>query len=97
MADSIRRGEAPFASHLLYPQVLGEDNELERHLGINCGYEWGRAAALIAFYTDRGWSDGMMQALDHWIAADKPYEFRALSKEPKLPPPTLCCIEEPYK
>ncbi len=58
--DSIIRGEAPFASHKIYPGALSE--EYERDLGIKCGYEWWRAASLIAFYTDLGWSPGMIAA-----------------------------------
>lgn len=60
--DSILRGEAPFASHKLYPGALREEEPAERDLGIRCGYEWWRAASLIAFYLDLGASKGMMRA-----------------------------------
>ena len=62
LRDSILRGEAPFASHAIYPFVLDDQDEVERGLGIRLGYEWWRAATLVAFYTDLGWSEGMMAA-----------------------------------
>lgn len=64
--DSIRRHEAPFASHLLYPQVLAESVEAERNVGIACGCMWGARADLIAVYTDLGISPGMRAAIEHY-------------------------------
>lgn len=61
--DSILRGESPFASHKLYPGALNEEEPTERDLGIRCGYEWWRAASLVAFYLDLGASEGMMLAM----------------------------------
>ena len=62
--DSISRGESPIASHLLYTQdgILLDTIPEERQLGIACGYAWMRAADLIVFYTDLGWSTGMKMA-----------------------------------
>jgi len=60
--DSILRGESPFASHRLYPGALRDDDPAERDLGIRLGYEWWRAASLVAFYVDLGWSAGMLRA-----------------------------------
>ena len=34
MRDSLYRGEPPFASHLLYPQMLDDADEDERRMGI---------------------------------------------------------------
>lgn len=62
LRDSILRGEAPFASHAIYPFVLNDEDSAERDLGIRLGYEWWRAASLVAFYTDLGWSEGMLAA-----------------------------------
>ena len=42
MRDSLYRGEAPFASHLLYPQMLDDANEHERRMGIEAGLLIGR-------------------------------------------------------
>lgn len=64
MADCLRRGEAPYASHALYtqPGVLDDDKPEERRLGIDAGFAWGRCAHIVAFYVDRGWSRGMLAA-----------------------------------
>lgn len=62
MQDSIRRGEAPFLSHLLYTRALDDDRPVERTQGIALGYTWWPAAEAICFYCDLGWSDGMVDA-----------------------------------
>lgn len=62
--DSIMRGEAPFASHLLYTQILNDDDADERALGIGLGFSWHRVADLIAFYIDLGMSPGMKQSME---------------------------------
>jgi len=63
MLDSIMRGEAPSASHKLYPDVLDDNDPNERRLGIELGYAWLRAADLVAFYSDMGFSPGMCECL----------------------------------
>jgi hypothetical protein len=60
LRDSILRGESPYASHKLIPGALDDGEPSQRALGIKCGYEWWRAASLIAYYLDFGWSDGMI-------------------------------------
>ncbi|MBN2747169.1 MAG: hypothetical protein JXR34_10630 [Bacteroidales bacterium] len=62
--DSLKRGEAPIASHLLYtqPDILNDDIPEERKLGIAAGLAWKDVADLHVFYTDLGWSDGMQEA-----------------------------------
>lgn len=76
--DSINRGEAPTASHKLYTDVLNDDDEEERKLGIQMGLVWLRAADLVAFYTDLGWSPGMVACLTEIKSARLrvPYEIR---------------------
>lgn len=66
MADSIRRGEHPFASHLLYTQhgILCDDVPEERERGINAGFAFARLCHASVFYTDRGWSPGMKHGED---------------------------------
>ena len=59
MLDSLRRGEAPIASHLLYPQILDDADPEERALGIEAGLAWGPAAEATVVYTDRGISEGV--------------------------------------
>ena len=62
MADSILRGEAPIASHLLYTQILDDKSPHQRKFGIAVGLEWLRVADKHVFYTDHGWSKGMLEA-----------------------------------
>ena len=63
---SLRLGEAPIASHLLYPQpyILREEDVIERQWGIDAGHAWLGVCDLVVFYVDLGWSNGMGAALD---------------------------------
>lgn len=76
MKDSLKRGEAPFASHLLYTQVLNDGVLVEREQGISCGLEFYRAADLIAFYADLGFSRGMDEAFKRAELDKKEREVR---------------------
>ena len=38
MLDSLKKGESPFLSHLLYTQVLDEDVESERRIGLEAAF-----------------------------------------------------------
>lgn len=64
MADCLARGEAPFASHLLYtqPGVLDDAVPAQRELGINAGFAWRELAVRTVVYTDLGFSSGMNTA-----------------------------------
>lgn len=79
LRDSLDRGEAPFASHLLYTQVLDDGVPEERKLGMEAGWAWQCACKMevsplssailpatttIAVYADYGVSDGMAKALE---------------------------------
>lgn len=66
VADSLKRGEAPLASHLLYtqPGILDDTVAVERALGINAGHAWIHLADLCAVYLDHGMSDGMQKGID---------------------------------
>ncbi|MBF4459498.1 hypothetical protein ITJ67_12165 [Pseudoclavibacter sp. VKM Ac-2867] len=61
VADSLARGEAPIASHLLYtqPGVLDDSDPAERALGIAAGQAWIGVASKLVVYTDLGISSGM--------------------------------------
>ena len=67
VADCLRRGEAPIASHLLYtqPGVLDDDVPAERATGIAAGLAWLAAADAMVVYTDLGHSPGMIDAVKH--------------------------------
>ena len=83
MADCLRQGEAPIASHLLYtqPGVLDDDKPEERRLGINAGLGWSRCADMAVFYIDHGISGGMAEAIKRHEAAGTPCVYRRLDDE----------------
>ena len=56
MHDCFLRGEAPYASHLLYtqPGVLRDELPEERKLGIEAGLLWGSLAEKTVVYQDLG-------------------------------------------
>ena len=64
--DSLKRGEAPFASHGFYTQWLKDSDPTEREQGMACGKAWVGVAELVAFYVDYGMSSGMLDMLD-WV------------------------------
>jgi hypothetical protein len=80
--DSLFRGEAPIASHLLYtqPGILDDDIPEERKWGIDAGLAWRRVAELSAVYTDRGISPGMDYGILAAIEAGIPVEYRRLEE-----------------
>ncbi len=78
MKDSIRRGEAPFLSHLLYTQVLDEKIPHERSTGISLGLVWGSAADCTVVYTDNGITEGMEIGIQHAKELGRPIEYRIL-------------------
>lgn len=78
--DSIIRGEAPFASHLLYtqPTILSDDIPDERTLGMECGFQWIIVAHLVAVYTDNGISKGMDKGIERAKQLGKTIVYRSL-------------------
>jgi hypothetical protein len=78
VADSLRRGEAPMASHLLYTQALDDTRPAERRLGILAGLAWGRAAEATVVYADWGVSEGMAEGVARARAEGRPVEERRL-------------------
>lgn len=76
--DSLSRGEAPIASHLLYtqPGILRDENPAERQWGIDAGLAWATAAEATVVYVDRGISRGMQYGIDNAKKADRMIEYR---------------------
>ena len=57
LRDCLARGEAPIASHLLYPQILDDSIAAERALGIAAGLGWLRLAeAMVAYIEAQDWA-----------------------------------------
>lgn len=80
MRDCLLRGEAPYASHLLYTQegVLDDNNPEERKLGIEAGFLWREGASATVVYTDYGISNGMKQGIQDAEVKGRPIEYRKL-------------------
>ncbi len=78
--DCLQRGEAPFASHLLYtqPHVLDDTISAERQLGIDAGLEWGGQAEATVVYTDLGMSVGMQYGIRRAFTEGRLVEYRTL-------------------
>lgn len=79
LRDSLMRGEAPFASHLLYTMVLDDKVKLERAHGISAGFEWGRVAEATVVYTDYGISAGMALGIEA-AKGLRPVEYRTIGE-----------------
>ena len=79
--DSLMRGEAPIASHLLHTQdgILDDGIPSERAAGIAAGLEWVKCADLVAVYIVRGVSSGMMQGILAALEARVSIEFRKIN------------------
>ena len=83
--DSLCKGEAPIASHLLLAAhgICNDDIPYERAMGIDAGLAWHSVCDVIAFYVDLGMSPGMEAAQKH--AVENGYSgkivFRALFSE----------------
>lgn len=80
MRDSLNRGEAPLASHLLYTQegILRDDVKEERRLGIEAGFAWNAHAELCAVYQDYGITPGMQFGIDKALARGISVEYRKI-------------------
>jgi len=78
--DCLMRGEAPFASHLLYtqPRVLRDEVPEERDHGIQAGFAWRRGAHATVVYTDLGISRGMQYGIEDAEAIGMEVEHRTL-------------------
>ena len=80
LRDCILRGEAPFASALLYaqPGILDDDKPAERELGIYAGLAWCGKADATVVYTDYDISPGMQKGIDYALFFGRPVEYRRL-------------------
>jgi hypothetical protein len=83
--DCLLRGEAPFASHLLYtqPGVLRDELPEERALGIAAGFAFRSVAARTVVYDDLGVTPGMQAGIHHAEQLGRPVEFRSLRRPMK--------------
>jgi hypothetical protein len=86
MRDSLRRGEAPYASHLLFdqPGILDDTIPLQREQGMMAGFAWGEHADTVAIYVDLGISDGMIRGFERAILTDADIVVRSLKTREEL-------------
>ncbi len=87
--DSLLRGEAPIASHLLYtqPNILNDNHRDERRLGIDAGHRWIKVADYLVVYIDLGISAGMCLGIEAAQALNKPIFYRTLNNFQSCPQP----------
>lgn len=78
--DCILRGEAPFASHLLYTQegILNDNTPDERLLGMTAGMEVAKRCDKTVVYTDNGISRGMIYGIESAKKAGRRIVYRTL-------------------
>ena len=81
MRDCLLRGEAPFASHLLYTRVLDDDVPAHRRRGLSAGSAWLQVAEAVVVYKDRGVSVGMVLAMQAARELGIPIEERWIESE----------------
>lgn len=92
--DCLVRGEAPFASHLLYTQdgILDDKVSEERRLGIEAGFAWKEVADATVVYINRGIYQGMYLGIRKAISQGQRFEYRNLPDYTKAPPPAILTI-----
>lgn len=80
LRDCLLRGEAPFASHLLYtqPGVLNDKVSDDRTLGMQAGFAFREVADATVVYTDLGTSVGMQMGIADSNIKGIPIEFRSI-------------------
>lgn len=83
--DCLLRGEAPFASHLLYTQrgILDDEVPAEREHGISSGLELAKRADLTVVYADLGYSSGMIRGIRSATEVGRPVEYRFIMNKVK--------------
>lgn len=78
--DSLKRGEAPFASHVLYTSSLDDKDPSQRTSGMEAGFEWIESASKTVVYVDYGISSGMSQGMNIAFTQGKEICLRQIGK-----------------
>ena len=87
MRDSLARGECPFLSHLLYTQVLDDEDAGERLAGMIAGVSWMSVAEAVVVYEDLGVSRGMSEGIKSALNMKLPVEYRRIGWAPEASAP----------
>jgi len=64
LKHSLDKGEVPFASHLIYTQVLDDTDPPQRKLGMEAGFEILKRSDYSVVYQDYGISGGMKAGIE---------------------------------
>jgi hypothetical protein len=96
LRNALTRGDAPFASHLLYTQVLADRIPAERGAGLIAAMAVLKRADKVAVYFDRGITPGMRLAIKTAGEVGVPVVYRT-SRRPwtDLAAPAELIAEEP--
>ena len=82
--DCLERGEAPFAPHLLYPDLLADEDGDVRQRAVNAAQLIANTASATVVYADLGITSGMKSAIDHAESEKRPVITRYLDPRPEL-------------
>lgn len=82
LRDCIGKGEAPIASHGLFPRYYSDALPAERQLCMEAGWAWMRAADKIAVYTDYGLTDGMRRGIEEAERLRRHIVYRQIGVNP---------------
>lgn len=81
MYDSLMLKESPLVFHLLYTQVLDDDDPEQRKTGIEISQDWYKSAEKVVVYVDFGITNGMQQGIDLSMKLGLPIEMRSILHE----------------
>lgn len=81
LLDSLRRGEAPYASHRFYPGLLDDTDPADRELGMRAGLVWAEHAEVCVVYCDHGVTEGMSRGIAQHEARGMFIEHRTIGEE----------------
>lgn len=95
--DSLNRGEAPYASHLFFTQMLDDNNAEERQLGMDAGLTICHHAEQTAVYTDFGTSRGMEYGIEAARRAGRAIVERCLFPNASSPDETKLLMQQEYE
>lgn len=86
MRDCFMRGEAPYASHVIYAHthILDDFIASERALGMHAGFLWGNFGSKTVVYEDLGISEGMIMGIEHAKSVGRNVEYRKLGFIPTV-------------
>ena len=81
--DCLKRGEAPYASHLFFTQegLLDDLVPEEREQGILSGFAIGNKLDAVVVYEDLGRSNGMTRGIARAQAHEQEIEYRSLGED----------------